>query len=164
MGTRCGDLDPSLLEYIAYKEGLSLDEIDNVLNKQSGLLGISGLTGDMRELLAEVEEHDDRRARLAIEIFCRPRAQVRRRLLRRAGGRRRGGLRGRDRRERARDPRAHLRGARVARAEPRSGPQPRSSSPGARVRSRPTRAASSAWVIPTDEELMIARDTVRVLG
>lgn len=70
MGTRCGDLDPSLVEYIAYKDGLSLSEVDTVLNKQSGLLGVSGLTGDMRDLLAEVEENGDRRARLAIDVFC----------------------------------------------------------------------------------------------
>jgi hypothetical protein len=44
--------------------------VESLLNKQSGLLGISGLTNDMRELLAEAEEHDDRRAWLAIEIFC----------------------------------------------------------------------------------------------
>src|SRR3712207_9468158 len=70
MGTRSGDLDPAILDYVAAKEGLSLHEIEGLLNKQSGLLGISGLTNDMRELLAEADEHDDRRARLAIDIFC----------------------------------------------------------------------------------------------
>ena len=70
MGTRCGDLDPSLVEYLAFKDGLTLSEVNALLNKQSGLLGISGLTGDMRELLAEVAETDDRRARLAIDVFC----------------------------------------------------------------------------------------------
>lgn len=75
MGTRCGDIDPSIIEFLSHKEGLSLAEIDVMLNKQSGLLGISGLTGDMRELLAEESEHGDRRAHLAIEIFC---ARVRR--------------------------------------------------------------------------------------
>jgi acetate kinase len=70
MGTRSGDLDPAMLDYVAAKEGLSLGEVESLLNKQSGLLGISGLTNDMRELLAEAAEHDDRRAWLAIEIFC----------------------------------------------------------------------------------------------
>jgi acetate kinase len=70
MGTRSGDLDASIVDLIASKEGLSLREVESLLNKQSGLLGISGLTDDMRELLAEAHEHDDRRARLAIEIFC----------------------------------------------------------------------------------------------
>lgn len=70
MGTRCGDLDPAILEFIGAKEGLTIHETEMLLNKQSGLLGISGLTNDMRELLAEADESDDRRARLAIEIFC----------------------------------------------------------------------------------------------
>lgn len=70
MATRCGDLDPSVVDYLAYKEGLSLAEVDSLLNKQSGLLGISGITGDMRELLEEEAENQDRRARLAIEMFC----------------------------------------------------------------------------------------------
>jgi acetate kinase len=70
MGTRTGDLDPAIVEFICEKEGLSVHEVDSLLNKQSGLLGISGLTNDMRELLAEARENKDRRALLAIEIFC----------------------------------------------------------------------------------------------
>ncbi len=70
MGTRAGDIDPSIIEYLMHKEGMTVGEIDTVLNKQSGLLGISGLTNDMRDLLQEEKEHDDRRAKLAIELFC----------------------------------------------------------------------------------------------
>jgi len=70
MGTRSGDIDPAIIDYIEAKEGLSAKEVETLLNKQSGLLGISGLTNDMRELLDEAHESDDRRARLAIEIFC----------------------------------------------------------------------------------------------
>lgn len=70
MGTRSGDLDPAIVEFICDKEGMTVHEVDNLLNKGSGLLGISGLTHDMRELIAEAEESGDRRARLAIEIFC----------------------------------------------------------------------------------------------
>ncbi|HEV2397614.1 MAG TPA: acetate kinase [Candidatus Sulfotelmatobacter sp.] len=70
MGTRSGDLDPAIVGVIARKEGMSASEVDTLLNTQSGLLGVSGLTNDMRELLAELKEHDDRRVRLAIEIFC----------------------------------------------------------------------------------------------
>jgi acetate kinase len=70
MGTRSGDLDPAILDFISGKEGLTLGEVDSLLNKQSGLLGVSGLTADMRELLAEAAEHDDRRAKLAVELFC----------------------------------------------------------------------------------------------
>jgi len=70
MGTRSGDLDAAIIEFISAKEGLTMQEVESLLNKQSGLLGISGLTNDMRELLAEAKENNDRRARLAIEIFC----------------------------------------------------------------------------------------------
>jgi acetate kinase len=70
MGTRSGDLDPAIVGVIARKEAISASEVDTLLNTQSGLLGISGLTNDMRELQAELKEHDDRRVRLAIEIFC----------------------------------------------------------------------------------------------
>jgi acetate kinase len=69
MGTRSGDIDPAIVDFIEAKEGLSAREVEVLLNKQSGLMGISGLTNDMRELLAEAREHNDRRARLAIEIF-----------------------------------------------------------------------------------------------
>src|SRR5579863_2964248 len=70
MGTRSGDLDPAIVSVIARKEGMSSSEVDTLLNTQSGLLGISGLTNDMRELQAELKEHDDRRVRLAVESFC----------------------------------------------------------------------------------------------
>jgi acetate kinase len=70
MGTRSGDLDPAIIDFISVKEGLSSSEVETLLNKQSGLLGISGLTNDMRELLDEERENNDRRAHLAIEVFC----------------------------------------------------------------------------------------------
>ena len=70
MGTRSGDIDPAIVDFISVKEGLSAREVETLLNKQSGLLGISGLTNDMRELLAEEKENNDRRAHLAIEVFC----------------------------------------------------------------------------------------------
>lgn len=70
MGTRSGDLDPAILSFLSGKEGLDGHEVESLLNKQSGLLGVSGLTHDMRELLEEVRQNKDRRASLAIEIFC----------------------------------------------------------------------------------------------
>jgi acetate kinase len=70
MGTRSGDVDPAIVNLISSKEGMTPDEVVTLLNTQSGLLGISGLTNDMRELQAELNEHDDRRVRLAIEVFC----------------------------------------------------------------------------------------------
>ena len=68
MGTRSGDLDPALVGYLALKEGLSVAEVETLLNKRSGLLGISGWSHDMRELMERAK--GDGRARLAIEIFC----------------------------------------------------------------------------------------------
>jgi len=69
MGTRSGDLDPSLILYIMGKEGLSLSEAGTLLNKHSGLIGISGESSDMREILIAVKE-DHKRSKYAFEIFC----------------------------------------------------------------------------------------------
>jgi acetate kinase len=66
MSTRCGDLDPGVLVYLQKSAGFSVDEIDSLLNKSSGLLGVSGLTGDMKKLLSR----DDDAAQLAIELYC----------------------------------------------------------------------------------------------
>jgi acetate kinase len=70
MGTRAGDMDPAIVDFIAHKEGFTSQEVETLLNKQAGLIGVSGLTNDMRELLDEARENNDRRARLAVEIFC----------------------------------------------------------------------------------------------
>lgn len=69
MGTRCGDLDPSVVFYVMHKEDLTEQQATALLNKHSGLYGISGLSNDMRELLAE-EAKGHERAHLAIEMFC----------------------------------------------------------------------------------------------
>lgn len=68
MGTRSGDIDPALVDYLAQKEGVSAGEIESWLNKRSGLLGLSGLSHDMRELTAAYESNA--RARLAVDVFC----------------------------------------------------------------------------------------------
>ena len=68
MGTRSGDVDPAMLRYLSQKEGIDMVEVERVLNKKSGLLGISGLSNDMRVLL-EAAEKGHERARLAIELF-----------------------------------------------------------------------------------------------
>ena len=70
MGTRSGDVDPTVIEFLMHKEGTHVEEVFSTLNKRSGLLGVSGLTNDMRDLQSEVEEHQDRRAILAINMFC----------------------------------------------------------------------------------------------
>ena len=69
MGSRCGDLDPAVILHIMAKEGLSIHEANTMMNKHSGLYGISGVSEDMRELLAE-QQAGNQRASLAIELFA----------------------------------------------------------------------------------------------
>jgi len=68
MGTRCGDIDPAIIFYLARQTKMSLNDIESLLNKQSGLQGLAGIS-DMREILARVEEKD-KAATLALEVFC----------------------------------------------------------------------------------------------
>ncbi|WP_445946064.1 acetate kinase [Shewanella sp.] len=69
MGTRCGDLDPSIIYHLVKQLGYTLDEVNNLLNKQSGLLGISELTNDCRGI-EEGYQDGHKGATLALEIFC----------------------------------------------------------------------------------------------
>lgn len=69
MGTRSGDLDPAVILYIMSKEGLTMSEINALLNKHSGLLGISGISSDMREIISEMK-NGNQKAKLAFEVFC----------------------------------------------------------------------------------------------
>jgi acetate kinase len=163
MGTRSGDLDPSIIDLISTKEGLSLSEVESLLNKQSGLLGISGLTDDMRELLAEAHEHDDRRARLAIEIFCyRARKYIGSYLAAMNGAEAivfTGGI-GENSAEIRERICAGLSWLGIELDAERNstngtGSKGQISSDSSRV---------SVFVIPTNEELLIARDTVRVVS
>ncbi len=163
MGTRCGDIDASLVEFLCEVEGYSITEVDSLLNRNSGLLGISGLTGDMRDLLFERKDTRDRRASLAIEMFC---ARVRKYI---------GGYL------------AQLNGAQAVAfaggigensAEIRAEICESLSNLGLHldpVRNAQTPSGARGWlistddspvkiyVIPTDEELLIARDTVRCI-
>ena len=68
MGTRSGDLDPALVSYLARKENVGAEEIERWLNERSGLRGMSGLSSDMRDLIAAYENNPQ--ARLAVEVFC----------------------------------------------------------------------------------------------
>ena len=68
MGTRSGDMDPAIMEFVAKKEGLSLEEMTNVLNKKSGMLGISGVSSDGRDLEAAAKD-GNKRAQLALDAF-----------------------------------------------------------------------------------------------
>lgn len=162
MGTRSGDVDVSIVDFIASKEGLPAAEVESLLNKQSGLLGISGLTDDMRELLAEAHENNDRRARLAIEIFCyRARKYIGAYLAAMNGADAivfTGGIGENSPEIRAKicEGLAWL-GIQVEpgrNAAHTAGREGEISADGSRV---------GVYVIPTNEELLIARDTVRVV-
>jgi acetate kinase len=162
MGTRSGDLDPAIIDFIESKEGLTAREVETLLNKQSGLLGISGLTNDMRELLAESHEHDDRRAHLAIDIFCyRARKYIGAYLAAMGGADAvvfTGGIG-----ENSAEVRASICNGlewigleldAERNSEQTGGSEGLISRDGSRL---------AAYVIPTDEELLIARDTVRCI-
>ncbi len=69
MGTRCGDIDPSIVFFVAEKEKLNLTEVSEILNRKSGLLGISGISNDVREIRGESERGNDR-AQLALRILA----------------------------------------------------------------------------------------------
>ena len=161
MGTRSGDLDPAIIDFIGEKEGMAPRDVDAMLNKQSGLLGVSGLTADMRELLAEESEHADRRARLAIDLFA---YRVKKYL-----GAYLAAMNGADAiifaggiGENSADVRSRIckdldwLGIRLDAAKNAglAGGEGRIDADGSRV---------ALWVIPTDEELLIARDTWRVV-
>lgn len=163
MGTRSGDIDPAIVNLIATKEGLSTHEVESLLNTQSGLLGISGLTNDMRVLQQELKEHEDRRVRLSIDVFCyRVKKYIGAYLACMGGadavvftggiGENSPGVR-----EQICDGLEWF-GLRIDKAK-----NEQTVSQEARITVADSRL--HAFVIPTDEELLIARDTVRcILG
>jgi acetate kinase len=67
MGTRSGDVDPAIIPFVMKKLNISGEEVVNILNKESGLLGVSGISSDIRDILAQIDTND--RAKLAIDIF-----------------------------------------------------------------------------------------------
>ena len=69
MGTRCGNIDPAIVTFLMKEEGLSVDEVNDLLNKKSGVLGISGISSDFRDIEDAAFNKDDRRAKLALKIF-----------------------------------------------------------------------------------------------
>jgi acetate kinase len=155
MGTRSGALDPGILLYLMDGRGMDVRAIEKLIYTQSGLLGVSGISSDMRTLLGSSEP----RARLAVDLFLY--------RIRREMGSLAAALGGVDAlvftggigenaapiRERVCRDAAWL-GVELD-ADANAGGGPRISTPASRV---------AAWVIPTNEELMIARQTRRVLG
>ncbi|MGH8059486.1 MAG: acetate kinase, partial [Candidatus Entotheonellia bacterium] len=159
MGTRAGDLDPALVGYLARKEGAAVAEVEAWLNERSGLLGVSGRSYDMRELLAHAGE--DARTRLAVDLFGYRARKYLGAYLAALGGAEAivfcGGIV-----ENAPLVRANIcEGMQwcgleldPGRNEAVVGSEGRISAPHARIH---------AYVIPSDEELLIARDTASVI-
>jgi acetate kinase len=161
MGTRSGDVDPAIINFIGTKENLSSHEVEALLNTKSGLLGISGLTNDMRDL--QKQERENHRAELAIEIFCYRAKKYIGAYLACMGGADgvvfTGGIGENSAEVRARicDGLEWL-GLKLDKTknEQAIGKEEQISTTDSRLH---------AFVIPTDEELLIARDTVRcILG
>jgi acetate kinase len=155
MGTRSGSLDPGVILYLMDQRGLDARAIEQLIYNQSGLLGVSGISSDMRTLLTS----DDPRAKLAIDLYV---YRIRRELGSLAAAL--GGLdaivftagigeNARQIRERVCRDASWLGVELDAEANVAGGP-----------RISKANSAVSAWVIPTDEELMIARHTWRVLS
>lgn len=158
MGTRSGDLDPAVVGVVAAKQGISTQQVELLLNTQSGMLGLSGHSGDMRQLL---DHRDNPKARLAVEIFCyRARKYIGAYLAAMGGADAvifTGGIGENSPEVRARicDGLEWL-GLTLHRE--------RNLEPGNRERQISTDESKlAAYCIPTDEELLIARDTVRCI-
>ena len=159
MGTRSGDVDPNLPVFLAKHLGLELEAVTRLLNQESGLLGLSGESNDMRTLL-ELEAQGHARARLAVDVFCYRLAKA---LLGLCAGLERidalvftGGIGENAPAVRARTlAQLGILGARVA---PELNAEHGSASAGRITR---TDSALLALVVPTNEELMIARETLR---
>lgn len=154
MGTRCGVLDAGVILYLMREDGLGVAELEDLLYKRSGLLGLSGVSNDLRALHAS----SDPRAAEAIDYFCYRIGQTLGALCAAIGGLDAlvftAGVGENDARVRARVCRdAAWLGIALDEAANLAG-GPRISPPG---------ATPAVWVIPTDEEAMIARHTLRVV-
>jgi acetate kinase len=160
MGTRSGDIDPAIIFSIMEKEGYSYKEIDNILNKKSGVLGISGISSDFRDL-EEAAEKGNQRAKLALDIYV---YRIKKyigayyailggldALVFTAGI----GERSPIIRKMVCDGLEHL-GIKIdLKLNECKGEERKISSSDSKV---------EVWVVPTNEELMIARETLRVLN
>jgi acetate kinase len=69
MGTRCGNIDPAIIEYLVSHHNMSIADINSIMNKKSGVLGISGVSSDFRDLY-DAMDGGDKRAELAIDVFA----------------------------------------------------------------------------------------------
>jgi acetate kinase len=69
MGTRCGSIDPAIIEYLMHQDGASIGDVMSALNKRSGLLGLSGISNDMRDIIAEAEA-GNKQCEITLEVWA----------------------------------------------------------------------------------------------
>lgn len=162
MGTRCGDIDPAIVTYLMKKEGLSIEEVNDVMNKQSGMLGVSGISSDARDIEDGFKEGNPA-AILTTEVYVN-------RVINTVGGYYAqlggadaivftGGIGEND---------ANIRKLVCNRLKDAFGvildEELNASSRGKEVLLSTPESKIQVWLIPTNEELMIARDTYRLIG
>ncbi|HUV05882.1 MAG TPA: acetate kinase [Armatimonadota bacterium] len=160
MGTRCGDIDPAIIPFLEKELGYTADDVDDLMNKKSGLLGVSGVSNDMRDVASKAEAGHER-SKLALDIFCyRARKYI---------GAYAAGMGGLD---------AIVFTAGIGEHSPsvRAGICSGLEFLGVRIDPEKNRNCDSEWdisadergvrvlVIPTNEELAIARETIRVIS
>ncbi|MGB2987571.1 MAG: acetate kinase, partial [Phycisphaerae bacterium] len=159
MGTRSGDFDPAIIFHMV-REGMALDEVRTILEKKSGLLGLSGVSRDLRDVLQAAEQGNER-ATLAVEVFAHRAKKYVGAFLAELGtcdalvftggiGENAASMR-----ERILDGLAPLGIELDARKNDQRSREP--------FRITADGSKTSAWVISTNEELMIARDTSRLI-
>ena len=160
MGTRSGDIDPSIVGHLSRTEAAPIDEVEHWLNGRSGLLGLSARSGDLRDLLAH--ERDDAGAAIAIEVFCYRIRKYIGAYLAALGGAQAVVFTG------AIGERSAEVRARICRGLECFGlildPRANADAAGGERRISASDARLEAFVIPADEEIEIARDTVQALG
>lgn len=159
MGTRCGDIDPAIIPFLMGKEELTIREVDAMLNKHSGLVGITGMSSDMRDITKAIENGDDR-AKLAMDMYIH--------RIRKYIGAYTVAMNGLD---------ALVFTAGVGENNPAMleqicqnltclgavFDQERNAIRGGEHEISAAESKIKIWVIPTDEELMIARDTMQLV-
>ena len=160
MGTRCGDLDAGVIQFLMNKYGFSIDEMLNILNKKSGVLGVSGVSSDFRDLDAAAEEGNER-AQLALDMFHYWVAKVTGSYVAAMNGvdaiifTAGVGENSRETRKAICDYFGYLGVAIDDEANSKRGEDVMISTPDSKVK---------VFVIPTNEELVIARDTRDIIG
>lgn len=162
MGTRCGDIDPAVVVYMTRQTGMSADEMDTALNKKSGMLGISGISSDARDIEKAYHEGNER-AILTLQVYVN-------RVINMIGGyimqlghvdaiSFTAGLGEND---------SHLRGLILNAMKENLGlsinEELNSQIHGKEAKISNPDSKVAVFVVPTNEELVIARDTYRILG